>query len=94
MSIVLDGMATTRNSVFDILLGVAIGDSVTLWCCKDLKDIRGIVVDSTGTINSIVDAEFAIVSYLLVSRNSVASGEFLEVDGSRVVVANEGEAVV
>ena len=94
MSIVLDDLATTRNSVFDILLGVAIGDSVILWCCTDLNDVRGIVVDSTGTINSIVDADFTIVRYPLLSRNSVASGESLEVDGSRVVVANEGVAVV
>lgn len=86
----IDDLATTRNSVFDIL-GVAIGDSVMLWCCMDSKDVRGIVVDSTGTIDSIVDADFVIVSYPLVSTNLVAS---LEVGGSRVVVANEGVAVV
>jgi hypothetical protein len=59
----------------------------------DLKDVRGIVVDSTGTTDSIVDTDFVIVSYPLVSTNFVASGGLLEVVGSRLVIANEGLVV-
>lgn len=72
---------------------MGVGDSVMLWCCRDSKDIRGIVVDSTGNTDSIVDTDFVIIPYPLNSMNLVETGELLEVGGSRVVVANEGLAV-
>ena len=63
-------MATGENSVF-----LGIGDSVMLWCCRDSKDVRGIVVDTTGNMDSIVDADFVIVSYPLNSTNLEATRE-------------------
>ena len=51
------------------------------------------MVDSTGNTDSIVDADFVIVSYPLNSMNLVATGELFEVGDSKVVVANEGLTV-